>query len=130
MKIPSPGRRELVSAVRTVLHGSGAMKGLRWHNRRSFRILNYHNFPSDASHRAGLDKQCAYIAQHYRLVTLDAIAESLDTGTTLPERALAVTVDDGYRDFLVNAYPWKASKPFRPSTSLPLLLINGLYVLG
>jgi peptidoglycan/xylan/chitin deacetylase (PgdA/CDA1 family) len=52
-----------------------------------------------------LDRQCAFLRRHFQPVPLAEIARSLDTGAPLPPGAVAVTVDDGYRDFLLDAFP-------------------------
>ena len=43
--------------------------------------------------------------RHYHLVSLQGIDQWLYDGRTLPPNALAVTVDDGHRDFFQVAYP-------------------------
>jgi len=77
---------------------------VRWRNRHRLRILMYHRF---ADH-AALARQCAHIRRHYHPVTMAAVAEWLHAGRTLPPGALAVTVDDGYNDFLESGYPFFA----------------------
>lgn len=62
----------------------------------------YHAFPDD---RDGLRRQCEQIRRHYRPVSLSQIAAALHQGAALPDNAVAVTVDDGYRNFLTNGYP-------------------------
>jgi peptidoglycan/xylan/chitin deacetylase (PgdA/CDA1 family) len=52
-----------------------------------------------------LERQCAHIRECYVPVTLAQAAEAFAGGAPLPDRALAVTVDDGYRDFFEVAYP-------------------------
>ncbi len=73
----------------------------RWLNRHSLRILMYHRFAG----RGALERQCAHIRKFYMPVTLDQAAEAFGGGSPLPARALAITVDDGYRDFFETAYP-------------------------
>lgn len=90
-------------AARTVLHGAGGIGLLRVGRRRGLRILMYHAFADDC--REALDKQCAHIRDHYSPVGFDEIGAWLDGAVELPSNALAVTVDDGYRDFAENAWP-------------------------
>jgi peptidoglycan/xylan/chitin deacetylase (PgdA/CDA1 family) len=66
-------------------------------NRRGTRILMYHRFPEDTR---ALEWQCGHIRNHYKPVRLDQWATNgADPGS------LIVTVDDGYRDFLLYGFP-------------------------
>lgn len=94
--------RQLKSIVRSTLYPMGIMRAARALKRKKFRILNYHRFPEDRSH---LIAQCEYIRRYYQPVSMRSIAENLRTGAPLPNHAVAVTVDDGYRDFLLHAHP-------------------------
>ena len=95
--------------ARSLLHGVGGLAGVRCWNRRGFRILMYHNFPSSQpGQQEALAKQCRHITRHYSVVSLTDIAQSLRGGTPLPPNALAVTIDDGYRDFLNGQPVFKA----------------------
>jgi peptidoglycan/xylan/chitin deacetylase (PgdA/CDA1 family) len=62
----------------------------------------YHSFTENP---AGLRNQCEHIRRYYCPVSMAQVAESLATGEELPPNALAVTVDDGYRDFSLYGYP-------------------------
>ena len=96
-----PGRSALITVARTVFHHAGGLQVARWINRKGFRILTYHRF----SRRERLDRQCAHLRQNYSLVSMSQAAGRLEDRQPLPENALAVTVDDGYRDFHQVAYP-------------------------
>src|SRR5688500_4333868 len=89
-------------AARRLLHNAGLLKGIRYWNRNGVRILMYHDFPTRAGLQDALDKQCAHIRQHYEVISLTEIGNRLNSGKAFPKNALAVTVDDGNRDFLVN----------------------------
>jgi len=91
-------RRLLKAAVRAALHRTGGLDIIRARSKHAARILTYHRFP-DAS-LASLDEQCAYLHDHYEPVPISLIAAWLDGHKALPDYALAVTVDDGYRDLL------------------------------
>ncbi len=84
-------------------HHSGALALLRHANRRTLRILMYHRFPAEHTHTFRL--QCEHMVRHYRPISLTEAANHFKTGTALPENALAITIDDGYRDFYYNGYP-------------------------
>lgn len=94
------------SGARTLLQKAGGLQGVRYWNRKGFRILMYHNFPSSVPGlQDALAKQCEHMARYYQLVSMADIARFLREGMPLPPNALAVTVDDGYRDFLLNGFP-------------------------
>jgi peptidoglycan/xylan/chitin deacetylase (PgdA/CDA1 family) len=92
--------------ARALLHKAGWLRGVRYMNQKGIRILMYHDFPaSTPGLQEALAKQCAYINRYYQVVTLTDIARLLQEGTPLPPNAVAVTVDDGNRDFLLRGYP-------------------------
>jgi peptidoglycan/xylan/chitin deacetylase (PgdA/CDA1 family) len=62
----------------------------------------YHKFPEDPAMLRG---QCEHLRRYYQPVAMKQVAAALHTGESLPAGAVAITVDDGYRDFLVNACP-------------------------
>lgn len=61
----------------------------------------YHRF----SNQQALAAQCVHLRRYYSLLSMGQVADRLHSGQRLPENALAVTVDDGYKDFLEVAYP-------------------------
>ena len=105
--------RAVKQLARIALHRLGGLRPLLWRSRNKFRILTYHRFSSHLypSVEPDLKRQCEFLKRHFVLVSLAEIGESLQSGRELPPNALAVTVDDGYRDVLVNAFPvfqaWK-----------------------
>ena len=73
------------------------------------RVLMYHRFGRAGSYRRlnvqVFEAHLRYIRDHFQPVPLSRIVESLRSGQSLPEKSVAITVDDGYRDFFVYAYP-------------------------
>ena len=61
----------------------------------------YHRFPAGNE----LEAQCEHLRRHYRPVSLTEALESLQGSKPGLRGAVVVTVDDGYRDFLVRAWP-------------------------
>lgn len=91
------------TSVRFALHRLGGLSLLRQFRRGGVRILTYHAFSE--RFRPNLEQQCRHLKRHYRPVPLRAVADSLHGGPPLPSLALSVTVDDGYRNFLVHGWP-------------------------
>ena len=81
-------------------HGGGLALARRLH-RDSLRILMYHRF----SDPAALARQCAHIRKQYNPVSMTDVSNWLHQGLRLPPYPVAVTVDDGYRDFQDVAHP-------------------------
>ncbi len=95
--------RLLNASLRSAALRAGGLRILRTVSRPGARIIVYHRFPESC--QASLRRQCAYLRKCYRIVRLDDIRASLNGGLPLDRNALAVTVDDGYRDFFQVAYP-------------------------
>jgi len=88
--------------AKTLLHSGGALHGFRFRNRKALRILMYHRFSAETN---GLREQCEYILRYYRPISLTTISKHLAEQEPLPDNTLVITVDDGYRDFFLHAYP-------------------------
>ena len=84
------------------MHRLGIVPAVRMFKRQGCRILVYHRFPPD---RSKLAAQCEYIRRHFQPVSMRRVAESFNGGPPLPNYSVAVTVDDGYRNFLLNGQP-------------------------
>ena len=73
-------------------------------------ILQYHhvadNTPAITPTRPAVFAQhMAYLAEHYQVLPLTTIITALRAGETLPDKAIAITFDDGYANILTNAHP-------------------------
>jgi peptidoglycan/xylan/chitin deacetylase (PgdA/CDA1 family) len=83
---------------------------IRWRKDRNAQILIYHRVNDDRDPYFGgvpirdFDRQMAYIASRFHVLALSDLVARL-AARTLPDNALAVTFDDGYRDNYVHAFP-------------------------
>jgi peptidoglycan/xylan/chitin deacetylase (PgdA/CDA1 family) len=94
--------------LKAAFHSFGGLHFVRALTRKGLRVLMYHRFPGARS-RTILKRRCAHIRKYYNPLSLSAVARAWREGETLPPNAVAVTVDDGYRDFYEFAYPVFAS---------------------
>jgi peptidoglycan/xylan/chitin deacetylase (PgdA/CDA1 family) len=81
------------------------------------RILCYHRVDRLDAHHTELDptllsatpemfaQQMEYVAHHYCVISVEQLLEALDGGEHLPPKAVMITFDDGYRDFIMHAWP-------------------------
>lgn len=105
---PSSSSVQRVSAwtgpgVRSLVFRAGGLAVLRAIRSGGPQIIAYHRFPADCTEL--LDCQCRYLRSHHQIVSLRQIDAWLYDDIPLPRGAIAVTVDDGHRDFYRVAYP-------------------------
>ena len=93
----------LKDAAHLFLHEFGGLTILRWRHRSEFGIPVFHCFSS--STRANLEAICAHVERHFEPVSLSRIASALEDEVSLPENAISITIDDGYKSFLENGHP-------------------------
>jgi peptidoglycan/xylan/chitin deacetylase (PgdA/CDA1 family) len=91
------------TAARIALHQMGGLALLRHSNRRKSGVLAFHSF-SEAT-QPNVAAICEYLTRHFELLPLSAIVDSMKKGAALPDNALAVTVDDGYKNYLEYGHP-------------------------
>lgn len=71
--------------------------------------------------------QMDYLVQKgYTTVTLPEITNSLITGSLLPPKPIAITFDDGYRDFFNQAFPILRQKNLKATVFLITQLMEGV----
>ncbi len=86
-----------------VLHKMSGLAVLRSRHRREFGVLTFHSFSE--RDQPSVEAICAHIARHFEPVSLTAILDALDGLKALPDNAITITVDDGYRSFLLHGHP-------------------------
>jgi len=116
--VASPVRRLVATATRGPLAGGAAAVLDRAAPRRRgvLTILTYHRvddpvarpdlMPSLVSATpTAFAEQMSLLARVFDVVSLADVLDALDRPERLPRRAVLITVDDGYRDFMTNAWP-------------------------
>lgn len=92
-------------------------------------ILTYHSIsdgpPPLAISPEVFARQMEWLVANARVVPLDEIVDALLHGQALPERGVALTFDDGYRDFHSNAFPVLARLRLHVTVFLPTDFCGG-----
>ncbi len=102
-----------------LVESCGGLKLLRWRNRMRPQVIMYHRI-TDAAYTTGLppaefEKQISYLANHFRVVSIETLVRELRTDSLQPY-TVAVTFDDGHRDFY--DYAWPILKKYNLPASL------------
>ena len=72
------------------------------------RVIYYHRFGDGDPRRmsaAMFSAQLRYLKKHFSIAPLKDVVYAIAARHKIPRRTVAITVDDGYRDFLDIAYP-------------------------
>ena len=114
----NPVRRIVASAARGPVASAAVAVVDRVAPRRRgvLSILTYHRVDEPAARPdllpslisaspAAFAEQMAMVARAFDVVSLADVLDALDRPERLPRRAVLLTFDDGYRDFLTNAWP-------------------------
>ena len=81
------------------------------HSSPGVPVLNYHQVEQKNGNPLTLwpdqfEAQMAYLADEgYTTITIDEMMDALENGTSLPEKPVIITFDDGYADNYEYAYP-------------------------
>lgn len=110
-------RRYLTNFAKLAIHHGGISSLARAVLAGRAVILRYHSVSTaaDGTHLcldpglavapADFDQQCAYLKQHYNVLSLDEMVERLSNNSAMPPKAVALTFDDGYLDNYTQAFP-------------------------
>jgi peptidoglycan/xylan/chitin deacetylase (PgdA/CDA1 family) len=120
MSSPPPRKSKQQRLAAAVMRAGalGALRGLHDRGRTPVLILAYHriaavepphNYPLDlgliSATAEEFDAQMRALRECANPVSLDSIADAITQGRTLPQRAVAVTFDDGFSDTFEVAFP-------------------------
>ncbi|RCW72192.1 polysaccharide deacetylase [Marinobacter nauticus] len=87
----------------------GGYRFARFLTARNPRILMYHRFSKEPKpgyvDAKAFEWQVRHIAQHYNATTVSGLAEEIFSRGVASKNSIAITVDDGYRDFYNVAWP-------------------------
>lgn len=113
MPFPKP----LTRVAKLAIHHGGIAHLARALLARRATILRYHSVSTEADGThlcldpglavtpADFDAQCAFLREHYRVISLDDMVDCLAHGRQMPPRSVALTFDDGYLDNFTHAFP-------------------------
>jgi peptidoglycan/xylan/chitin deacetylase (PgdA/CDA1 family) len=101
---------EMIARIATHLDADALANAIIEPVSRRFQVLTYHKVSPDdhpffePTHPAVFEKQIRFLTECYRVLPLSELVERSRRGD-IPEKAVAVTFDDGYRDNYVFAFP-------------------------
>jgi len=113
----------------SVLHKLQLTRLAAWWNRKRVVILCYHGVTErrerNPADRYGLhiradrfEAQLDYLRKNFQVISLAEFLEARRGNACLPDRAVVLTFDDGYRNFLTSAAPRLAARGFPVSLFL------------
>lgn len=102
------------AVARSCAAGGLTVLSRKRHGRR-LRMLMYHGVMPQIAGPAAfgnlfldlemLARHLRYLARHFSVISLDEVLDCFHAGRAFPERALAITFDDGYRALLTRVLP-------------------------
>ncbi len=73
------------------------------------KIIMYHRFSSDPCigkvDKASFENQIKYLKNKFNVISLNELCAHISNNEKLPKNSVIITVDDGYEDFYLYAYP-------------------------
>lgn len=108
-------REHLKKAKNYISNRLSISKAFQYRNRKRAVVLTYHLIYDKGAcgstrqicsiSSAEFERHIEYLIRNYQIVPLREIVDDIRNGGTLPQRALAITFDDGFRNFYTVAYP-------------------------
>jgi peptidoglycan/xylan/chitin deacetylase (PgdA/CDA1 family) len=90
-------------AARIALHQMGGLSVVRAWRRREFGVVMLHSFNEET--RGNMEAACDHITRYFEPLPLSTIVDAIEHRKPLPDNAITLTVDDGYRNFLLHGHP-------------------------
>lgn len=127
--------RSLIKGITAnVLSGTGVLD-LLWKRGTSWKILMYHRVcnPEDVRYpiQSGMyvrpdtfKMHCLYLKQNANVIPVEELIVKLQNRVRVPERTIAITFDDGWKDNLENAFPILKSMGLPATIFLPTSYIG------
>lgn len=111
--------RRFLAVAQQLLLQSAYYTGVLWavlrlekRKQKGLALLMYHSIgttddlePALCVSKRNFERQLRYITRHHRVVSLEEAVERMERGAALPDNAVAITFDDGYRDNYEAALP-------------------------
>ena len=109
----TPGLRSLKVRLRNHVGACGLVyRFARTRQASTFTVLLYHRvlerpdaYDADQVEWPVFEAQMTFLRRFCAVLSLDEILDRLDNGRALPQRCVALTFDDGYRDLYTLAWP-------------------------
>ncbi|WP_412971626.1 polysaccharide deacetylase family protein [Glaciecola sp. MF2-115] len=78
-------------------------------NNNSFVILQYHHVSTETPRSTSvtpseLEQHLAYLSEFHNVVSLQTALDAIKSGAALPQKAVVITFDDGYKNILENGH--------------------------
>ncbi len=109
-----PMRSHIKSLILASAKAAGMYSLVRQRNRHKLRILAYHgvddlispvNYDGFMVHPEVFRAQMEHLNAYYNVISLDDLYIIFNEGTSLPDRSVVITFDDGYRNNYTHALP-------------------------
>lgn len=111
-QVPLPPPRKMKKLALQIMRRCGVFSATRALSAKMGRILTYHDFcaaegcdPEAAVTATAARKHLEHLRRHFRVVTLRQMAEQLASARGLESKLVAVTIDDGRRNFYDHFFP-------------------------
>ena len=124
------GKQLFKNALYRTIGETSAALGLVANGDTALRVLMYHkvnDIPDNPTTVpvARFDEQLSIVRElGYQVVGLDAVLDHYTQGVPLPQKAVLITFDDGYRDILENALPVLAEHGYPAVIFVPVAFMD------